>query len=206
MNFNYYISFDYESVSVDPHTTQPLSLGAVIIEPRKLEIVPNSEFYSLIKPSDPDKVEAKALEVNKLKMEDLMKAPDLKTVWNNFVQYVEKYNKNKSKFTAPVPMGYNIERFDLIITDRLMKQFGTKTLFHCRDTMDLMKDFYRWTENNPKVKSISLDTVREMLGIATAGKHNALEDAKDCAAIGIRMLSLYRNIKVKFENSFAIKN
>lgn len=213
-NSNYYLSFDFETSSVNPHTTQILSVGAVVVHPKKLEIVPGSEFYSKVRPEDPSRVEAKALEVNRLTMEELMEAPPIEAVWPRFASYIKSYNNGKTIFTAPIPMGYNIVSFDLVILDRMARRFknvdgeGTPNLFHFRDKMDLITDMFRWTEYRSDIKSLSFDNMRKWLGMSGGNAHNALQDSIDAANLGIRILKLHRHLSpsVQFENAFNRNN
>ena len=270
MNYNNYIVYDYETSSVSPYRTQPLSLGAVPIDGRRLEIL-DDVFYSLIKPIfDPeeckfynlDPIQDEALEVNKLTREELETALPLKLVWEQFCHYINQYNCKKTKWTAPIACYYNGLRFDQIITDRIaggqnrhlkmldenlksniknlisaikedetiiktdqlqeLFKLSTKlftqnecwgfgpwennecTLFHPRDSIDLMKMLFWWTENLQEIRSISLNSIREWLGITTEGAHNAQKDVLDCAQILIRFLKYTRKhaINTKFAKSF----
>lgn len=209
-NSNYYISFDFETSSVNPHTTQILSIGACVVHPKKLQIIPGSEFYTMVKPEDPARVEAKALEINKLVMSELENAPPIDIAWKSFVKYIKSYNAGNNIFTAPIPMGYNIVNYDLVIVDRMARRFknvdgdGIPNLFHFRDKMDLITDMYRWTESRAEIKSLSFDNIRKWLGMTSEGAHNSLGDAKDAAKLGIKIINLHRYLspKVEFENSF----
>ena len=206
MNNNYYVFWDTETSSIDPNVAQILSLGAVAVDPRRLEIIEDSEFYTLVKPEDEATIEPKALEVNKLKLEDLRQAPTIETAWKSFVSYLDKYKKGKNKWGRPIAGGYNIVGYDLIIAERLNNKFGLKDLFHPRDKLDVMQDMFRWTESNAEITSLSFDNMRQWLGMSQESKdnaHNALSDAKDAAYLGIRLLNLYRNVKVRFANAFA---
>lgn len=204
------ICYDYETSSVNPETTQALSLGAVAINPRTLEIKPNSDFYSLIRPEKPEEVEAGALAVNKLSMDDLMKAPSIDVVWTDYVKYVEQFNWKKTSWTAPIQTGYNLRAFDAIITRRLCERFGQfkdgkQTLFSNFASFDLLDDIWRWFDDSNEIKNRKLDTVREYLGIDASQAHNALIDCKQTAEILCRFLKLYRTLfkKVKLKDSFA---
>jgi DNA polymerase III epsilon subunit-like protein len=101
MNYQDIIVYDFETTSVDPRRCQPLQLGAVAIHGRKLEIHPDSSFVSFIKPVFDlaecerlglDPVTDEALQKNGIKMEEIEDAPSLKTVWDQFQQYVARYN------------------------------------------------------------------------------------------------------------------
>lgn len=62
--------------------------------------------------------------------------------------------------------------------------------------------FY-WFESF-NLKSLSLDNIRDYLGINKDGAHDATKDVEDCAKILIRFLRLHRNLveKIKFKGSF----
>src|SRR3990167_2006650 len=101
MIFANYCVLDLETGSRNKHTTQPLQLAAVIVDGRKLKVV--DKFQSLIRPlatndataKGLDPIEDEALKVNGLNIEDLAKAPDLKSVWESFVSFVEKWQGKK---------------------------------------------------------------------------------------------------------------
>jgi exonuclease I len=68
-----------------------------------------------------------------------------------------------------------------------------------------MDNVFMWTEGDPSVKSISMDSMRERMGMSTENAHDALQDVKDTANIMIKFMkthrAVYRNLKV--ENAFA---
>lgn len=78
------------------------------------------------------------------------------------------------------------------------------TLFYPRDSVDLLRIIWMWTENIKDVKSISMDAIRDWMGISKAGAHNALKDVQDGAELLIRFLKLHRHYapKVKFKGAF----
>ena len=109
MNYNNICVFDFETSSADKNTCQILQIGAAIIDRWNLSVI--DTFNCLAKPEDMETVEDEALQINRLKREDLEKAPDIKIVWGQFVNWVNKYNKSKgpiNAFRAPIPAGYNI--------------------------------------------------------------------------------------------------
>ena len=133
--------------------------------------------------------------------------------WKMFVSYLEMYHtrsERKSCFTAPIAAGYNINRFDLRIIDRLSTKFnnvnkeGRSGLFYPRDVIDLMNMVFYWFEGNNELKNYTLDHVREYFGLSKEGSHDALKDVKDTAELLIRFMKLHRNVanKVKFKGSF----
>lgn len=201
------IIFDWETSSIDPNTCQPLSLGAVHVNPRRLVI--GEKFYELIKPSDEDTIDKRALEVNKLDLAELRKARTLDAVWKDFVAFVNKYNYKKTSFFAPIACGYNIRTYDMVIVDRIAKAYGPydqkrgcQNLFNNFSQIDLIDDVKRWMGNSKELPNFKLDTVREYFGMSSENAHNALQDCLDCGEILIKFQKLYRTMapKIKFKD------
>jgi DNA polymerase III epsilon subunit-like protein len=132
-----------------------------------------------------------------------------------FVSYLELYhirsNSKKSCFSAPIAAGYNINRYDLRIVDRLSQKYGNlnkegrSSLFYPRDVVDLMNMVFYWFENNNDLKNYTLDSVRDYFSISKEGAHDALKDVEDTAQILIRFLKLHRRMskQIKFKGSFS---
>lgn len=228
-NFQKICVFDLETDGSDPDKCSPVQIAALILDPIKLEIIPNSEFNITLKPEileekpnykyeDSDVLEFHA-KVRSSSQEEILKSwhgyQDQKTAWNMFVSYLDLYHtrsgSKKSCFSAPIAAGFNINRFDLRIVDRLSKKYnnlnkeGRTSLFYPRDVIDIMNVLFYWFENNNELKNYTLDNFRDYLGISKDGAHDALKDVQDTANILIRFLRLHRNLshKVKFKGSFA---
>lgn len=215
--------FDFETGSKNPLNTQPLQLSCVMIDSIKLEVIDGSIFNTYIKPVEDIEeckklglapIEQEALDVNKIKLEDLKNAPSLESAWKNYVEYISSYGKTKNQWDQPIRGGYNIVNFDNKIIDRLCEKYGpwdntwcTQKLHHPIHNIDAMHDIYRWTEGQ-NFKSISMDSVRKWLGIDSENAHNAKKDVLDCAYLIIKFLRLYRfqYPKINFENSFIREN
>jgi DNA polymerase III epsilon subunit-like protein len=145
----------------------------------------------------------------------LAEAPLLKSVWTKFTKFVDQYNWKGEPFFNPIPVGYNIVGFDLIIINRLCKEFGpwdkTKDnakLFSKIYKVDLMDNVFMWTEGDPSVKSISMDSLREKMGLSLENAHDALQDVKDTANIFIKLLKTHRAVyqNIEFDKAFANGN
>lgn len=236
MNKNRICVFDFETDGSDPNTCSPVQLAAVIVDPIKLEIVNNSEFNINLKPEKLEKATGVTIDNHpygdsdildwhgKVKgvdkstiLDSWLKYPDQKHSWQQFLGYLDSYHlsgakSKKSKFTAPVACGYNINRFDMKIVDRLSEKYDSfdkkersTTIFHPRDRIDLMYVISLWFMYIPEIKSISLDSIREYMGIDADNAHDALKDVTDCANILIRFLKLHKNFanRIQFKNSFA---
>jgi DNA polymerase III epsilon subunit-like protein len=226
INYNKICVFDFETDGSDPRACSPVQIAAVIIDPIKLEIIPNSEFNINFKPEvleqnneyiyTTDILEFHS-KVKGCSKDDVLKEwqnyPKQQQSWNMFINYLDKYHSRsskKSQFSAPIAAGYNINRFDLKIIDRLSQKYGnvnkenTSDIFYPRDVIDVMNLVFYWFEHNPDLKSYTMDSLREYFGIDKKGAHDAIKDVKDTAEIMIRFMKLHRSIasKVKFKNSF----
>lgn len=124
---NNYCIVDFETQSKDPNFNQPISIGAVMIDGRKLTICDRGTFYSTINFIRDDEVdnynlgplEQQALDVNKLTIEELDKAPPLKKVWGDFVNWVNYFNPSKDPWEGPIFCGHNAD-YDRTIMRRIM--------------------------------------------------------------------------------------
>jgi len=229
-NFQKICVFDFETDGSDPEVCSPVQVAAVIVDPIKLEIVKDSEFNITVKPellenndsytygdSDILDFHAKVRGSTKDHILDSWKNYQKQEHgWNMLVSYLEMYHirsTKKSCFTAPIAAGYNINRFDLKIIERLSKKYnnlnkeGRSSLFYPRDVIDIMNLVFYWFEGNNELKNYTLDNLRDYLGIDKTGSHDALKDVKDTANILIRFLKLHRNLsnKIKFKSSFALQ-
>ncbi len=228
-NFQKICVFDLETDGVNPDICSPVQIAAVIVDPRKLEIVPDSEFNINLMPEalesdasydyrDSDVLDFHA-KVRGSSKEEILKGwkdyQKQEVGWNMFLSYLNMYHVKshggkKSCFTAPIASGYNINRFDLRIIERLSKKYnnlnkeGRSSLFYPRDVVDIMNVVFYWFEGNNELKNYTLDNLRDYMGISKEGAHDALKDVKDTAQIMIRFMKLHRNLseKIKFKGSF----
>jgi len=226
INYNKICVFDFETDGSNPNICSPVQIAAVIVDPIKLEIIPNSEFNVNFKPEVLEKNEDYEYQTDILDFHAKVKGcskdsvlaewrdyPKQEISWKMFVSYLDKYHTRstkKSQFTAPIAAGYNIYRFDLPIINRLRQKHGNVNkenntcIFYPRDVVDVINLVFYWFEHNSELKSYSMDNVRDYFGISKDGAHDAVKDVKDTAEIMIRFMKLHRNMaqKVKFKNSF----
>ena len=216
------IMFDFETGGRNPLKCQPTQIAAIALDGRNFKV--KGKFNSEMRPilddnkaieAGVDPVEDEALNITHKTREGLAKAPLPKGVWKKFCTFVNKYNWKGTPFFAPIPAGYNIIGFDMKIVDRLCKQYGpwdekrqTHKLFHQIYKIDVMDDVWLWTEGDPNVKHINMDSLRERMGLSSDNAHDALQDVKDTANIFIKLQksrrAVYRNMK--FEKAFADGN
>ena len=211
--------FDFETGGRNPMRCHPTQLAAIALDGRNFRL--KGEFNSMMRPIiDDDKalaagvdpLEEGALKVTGQTRAKLAKAPLPKGVWKKFCAFVNKYNWKGTPYFAPIPAGFNILGYDMHIVNRLCKEFGPwddkrqqQKLFHQIYKIDVMDDVWLWTEGDPNVKSISMDSLRERMGLSSENAHDALQDVKDTANIFIKLQksrrAVYRNMK--FEKAFA---
>lgn len=219
--------FDFETDGVNPDKCSPIQIAAIIVDPRKLEIIKDSEFNINLMPeaiennadydySDSDVLDfhSKVKSCSKEQILQEWRGHQKQEIgWKMFTSYLEMYHirsDKKSCFTAPIASGYNINRFDLRIIERLSQKYnnlnkeGRTSLFYPRDVIDIMNIVFYWFEGNNELKNYTLDNLRDYMGISKEGAHDALKDVKDTAQIMIRFLKLHRNLsnKIKFRGSF----
>ncbi len=214
-----YIVFDFETGSRNPHKTQPTQIAALALDGRNLSM--KGTFNSEIRPilSDDaaiaaglDPIEDGALKVTGKNRDDLAKAPTLKSVWKKFCTFVDKYNWKKDPFFNPIPVGFNIIGFDMIIINRLCKEYGPyddarqqQKMFSKIHKCDVMDNMHMWTEGDPSIRSISMDSLRERMGLSSENAHDALQDVKDTANIFIKLLKTHRAVyqEIELDKAFA---
>lgn len=219
-----------ETDGINPDQCSPVQIAAIIVDPIKLEIVKDSEFNINLKPelldnndnykyedSDVLDFHSKVRGCSKAAiLESWQKHQPQEAGWKMFVSYLEMYHirSNRSKkscFSAPIAAGFNINRFDSRIIERLSKKYdnlnkeGRSSLFYPRDVIDVMNILFYWFEYNNELKNYTLDNLRDYLGIDKTNAHDALKDVKDTAEIMIRFLRLHRSLssKIKFRGSFS---
>lgn len=215
-----FIVFDFETGGRDPKNCQLTQVAAVALDGRNFRL--KGTFNSDIRPLyfDDDEaiengwgpIEDGALKVTRKTREGLANAPTLESVWPKFIDFVNKYNWKGTSWFAPIACGFNINNFDLPILDRICQiygpyddKYGKQKLFDPIRKIDVMDDIYLWTENDPSIKSISMDNLRKMLGLSSENAHDALQDVKDTANIMIKLMVTHRAVykKMKLENCFA---
>lgn len=214
MNTNNIILFDFETGSIDPHTCEVTQIAAQVYDPRSLSPIDGATFVTYVKPDDFDNLDPKSLEMTNITVEMLEKAPDLKSTFKEFTDFIKKYKNGKSQFDSPIAAGHNIINFDLIIFKRLCQKFkmnkknsDENTFFNKRFVLDTINILFLWFENNPEFERYNLDYTREFTGAARNTKygraHDALNDIIYNGDLLMKFLKLHRNVapKIKFRDS-----
>jgi len=190
---------DFETDSTDKYTCQPLQLACTIIDGRYLKIT--GEYETLIRPNNFDSLEdgVGALKVNKLKVKDLKKAPELKTVFPSFVDWLKKYNirRDKSNWGAPIFGGWNVS-YDYTIMERICEKLRyydkdrkQQNIFNPIFQLDIMHWMWLFCRMNKEVKNMKLENMLQYMGVKDLSKaHDALFDTRKTAQIAIKLLKL----------------
>lgn len=204
MNRQNIIVFDFETTGLDVKTLEITQLAAVVVHPRKLEII--DEFNTEIRILEPEKAEPKALEVTRKTLEQLAKAPHPEEVWANFKIFCDRYNPGKKPHTSPIAAGYNIDGFDMPILQRYAEKYktvdgsGRQNLVSTYMTLDLLKEVYWWTENSDELPNIKQPTlVEEWLHENASDAHDALFDVRASAKLLIKFIRLKRYLYPKID-------
>jgi inhibitor of KinA sporulation pathway (predicted exonuclease) len=201
MNYNHLCIFDFETGDKFIETADIIQIGALMLDPRTLSIC--DKFYSNAKPPNFDNVKQEALDVNHITKEEIEKAPDIKLVWEQFVSWVNRFNRGSGTFTAPIPCGFNIIGFDLKLVDKYSKLYGPfdekrnqQKLFNQVNVFDIFHNWWYWTENNPEITKLKLSITQEYMGVdkaeAELKSHNALYDCEICHRIMQKLFNASR--------------
>lgn len=222
MIYNAVVVLDFETGGADARVCDPIEIAAVVINLRNLELYksPSGDvvyFRSLMRPTNFDALEDEALRVNGKTREELEDAPLPGQVWADFARFVRQWDvKGKnSGYCAPIAAGHNILGFDMVIVDRLCRQYdsnkckllrkdGKQGLFHDRqyfDTMQIAKDWFWWSK---EPSGFSMKVLRDFFGMSHEGAHTALKDVMDTAYILIKFLGLTEEMgkRIKFKDCF----
>lgn len=215
MNFNALCCYDFESTGRFAESAQIVQIGAIMIDPRRLEIIEGTEFDILVKPLYSDSAKAMGLEelsdgAIKIhgKTHELLaeKGVSFESAMANFVEYVNSHNPAKTKWKAPIAAGYNINNYDSVILKRDLARCGLDNPFHPIYAVDGLQFMFGLFENDKNVTSLSADNlIRRHMGWKDKGaSHDALSDVIMTAELLCKTLRLMRKVasKTVFENCF----
>lgn len=222
MNSRWIMVFDWETDGPKPATCNPVELAAVPVDPRTLEIKEDQAFKAVIRPDGIDSEEyftkerqdtiawhakQRGVDTDEI-VADWKKGQSEKVVWKNFCNYCAKYEVDKRRgqwYTEPIPSGYNIVNFDLVIARRLAEKYGTKFPFSEVNKIDMMDICFMWLESLDEPSSMKLDTLRKFFGMEATQAHEALSDTIDEAQLLVKFLTFHRRQSSvgKFKGAFA---
>jgi len=220
MNYRRLCIFDFETDGKDSATCQPVQIAAMILDPRTLKPKPGGKFNLNLKPEGIDNLNEYLTEEKESTIkwhadnygcskDEIIKkwqnSCDQKYGWQQFVEFVNKFNNHKKLWTAPIPCGINIKDFDLPIAQRLNNKYKVSNLFWLRDAIDIIPLCFMWFENLDKddiPSNFRMDTLRDYFGMSKTNAHDAMKDVEDEALVIRKFMMLSRRFsdKVKFKN------
>lgn len=213
---NNVIVYDLETGGADPFTTEPIEIGAIVVDINTMTPKENGVFGpTLIRPTDFSLLKDEALAKNGIKREDLQAAPEQRVVFDQFTRFCRMFQKSDSKWDAMISSGYNVKGFDNIIMALLCKKYGytdkdgSQKLFHPMHTLDLMDICRMWfhaTDDGPN--GYSLESIRTYFGVPKDGAHRAMVDVEHSLLILKRLMEFQKKLNViyvpKFKDSFNV--
>jgi DNA polymerase III epsilon subunit-like protein len=159
-----YLIFDTETGGFSPKEDALMSLAIIVVNEKLEEI---SRFYSLVKNTDNKTIGEKALEINKIPVENLesgLSIPQLREVWRYMSEGVDRFIAHNIAFD----IGFLRENGFEIPKD-------IKTL----DTMHVAWDFWgSWDEETQSHISARLEVVYTRIGKIVQNAHNSLYDCE----------------------------
>lgn len=163
-----YAAIDFETM--DTIRSSVCSLSVVIIENYKI----TDSFYSLVKPNTRYE-NPYCVQTHGLHYDDVKNAPTFPEVWKE----VEKL------INGCVLIAHNVG-FEKSCINACHEEFGTNNDYEYIDTLSLSRKFLK------KLPNHKLNTVCEHLNIDLKHHHNALDDAKACANVFIKLNKKYK--------------
>lgn len=163
-----YAAIDFETM--DTIRSSVCSLSVVIIENYKI----TDSFYSLVKPNTRYE-NPYCVQTHGLHYDDVKNAPTFPEVWKE----VEKL------INGCILIAHNVG-FEKSCINACHEEFGTNKDYEYIDTLSLSRKFLK------KLPNHKLNTVCEHLNIDLKHHHNALDDARACANVFIKLNKKYK--------------
>ena len=183
---NIFAAIDLETTGLDPNNCEVLEIAIVPLNPDFTISTDIPEFSSRIRAEHPERIDQKAIAVNKLNPTEGEKITD---VHAELVQWAME-----NGITSITPLAHNL-KFDLDFMNSAFPEFSRIFTHHGRDSMRLalsMNDVFQMQEADLRFGSVSLQALKLALGVEGDVQHNALEDARDTAHVYRRLMALLR--------------
>lgn len=166
-----YVAIDFETMEYGRESV--CSVGVAVIEDGKVV----DTFYSLVCP--PSKLEIwRCYHIHGLRYKDVKDSPMFPEIW----EHIDKEYIKGSPLVA-----HNVG-FEKSCINACHKEFQTKNDYKYIDTLKLSRKYLK------KLKNKRLNTVCEALHCELKKHHNALEDAKACAEVFIKLATKHEEI------------
>ncbi len=176
-----FAAIDVETTGLDVVRHEMIDFAVVPLDENfNLSEIP--EFNIRIKAEHVEKAEMQAMQINTLNPSEGISRD---AAAQEFCQWLRD-----NGIEQIVPVAHNLE-FDMKFIRKTFPLEAKVFSHHGRDSMRLalsINDIFRRETGENLFPSVSLRAVKEVLGIIGEQTHNALDDAKDVAAVYRRML------------------
>ena len=183
---NIFAAIDLETTGLDPATNEVLEIAIVPLNPDFTISTDIPEFSCRIRAEHPERIDQKAISVNKLNPTEGENIADVRA---ELVQWAME-----NGITSITPLAYNL-KFDMDFMSSAFPEFSRIFTHHGRDSMRLalsMNDVFQMQEADLRFGSVSLQALKAALGVEGDVQHKALEDARDTAHVYRKLMSLLR--------------
>lgn len=167
--------FDVETTGLDPKKNDIIQLACMV----EIDGDIKADFESKIKPFDPLNVEPKALQVNGLKMDDIMKYPEPFEVLKKFTSFLTEYIDPFDKQDKFAPCGFNVQ-FDIDFLSNFFRKCGSNfygSFFNYKSVDPLRILHVMDYEDKINLSNYKLSTCCSHFGIKIDA-HEALSDIR----------------------------
>ena len=183
---NIFAAVDLETSGLEPGWHEVLEIAIVPLNSNFTISTEFPEFSCRIRAEHPERVDPKAIAVNKLNPSEGEGIADVRA---ELVQWALE-----NGITSITPLTHNL-KFDLDFMCSAFPEFFRIFTYYGRDTMRLalsMNDVFQMQEADLRFGSVSLRSLKLALGVEGEVQHHALEDAKDAAHVYRKLMSLLR--------------
>jgi DNA polymerase III epsilon subunit-like protein len=195
-NNNICCVMDTETTGLDPAYHEVIQFCCLPVDSNFVPMKGILPFYCNLKPEYPERVDPKALEINKLKLTDIMvNGLERMQAAALFEKWFEKLNIRCNKFGNPnkiTALGQNLA-FDIPFVKAWLgvEEYERYFHYHYRDTMIAAlacNDRAAMRTEKVPFSKVSLQYMATTLGVPTDRAHDALQDCLTTAEVYRRIL------------------
>ena len=190
LNENILTAMDVETTGREAGFNDVVQIALLPLDETTLDPHPKfPPFYQNICPTNPDRVEAEAMKVNGLDIEELMQCPSADQVADMMIDWKDGLGLFKGKRLIPLCQN---SPFDIAFVKAWLGNDLYDTIFsrRGRDTMYLasgINDAFAWKGQELPFHQVGLKSLCKKFGIDIDGHHDALADC-------IATAKLYREL------------
>lgn len=170
-NDNRYVAIDFEILST--WRASVCSIGIAVIENDKI----TDTFYSLVRPISKEE-SYYCVKAHGLHYKDVKNSPKFDEIWET----IDK------KYIKGSPLIAHNSPFEKSCINACNEEFGTNNDYTYIDTLKLSRKYLK------RLKDYKLDTICESMKYKIGHYHNALDDAKACAHVFIKLKKKHKDL------------